>query len=311
MTSKTLGYFKLIRPINIMMIIYVQVMIKYIVFGKNEVLVAMTDFQFALLVLATVLIAAAGNVVNDIFDVNVDSINKPTKVIVWRVIPEKAAYNFYIILNVLGVAVGFYLSNQLGRPGLAAIFIVISALLYIYATHLKAMLFVSNILISLLVAMSLMVLILFDIFPVIDVMNRELQLQSTRLILIYAGFAFYINLIREIVKDLQDIDGDKNGGRQTIPIVFGRTRTVSIVFVLGVIALLVILLYTYMHSHQFQTAAIMYFIFLVCGPLLYFCIQAWEAKTKQHFARLSAVLKVIMITGIMSLYFISETMLAS
>lgn len=311
MTSKLLGYFKLIRPINILMIIYVQVIIKYVVFGNNEVLVAMNDFQFMLLVLATVLIAAAGNVVNDIFDVNVDSINKPAKVIVWRVIPERAAYNFYIILNVLGVGVGFYLSNQLGRPGLAAIFIVISALLYIYATHIKAMLLVGNILISALVAMSLLVMVLFDIFPVIEVTDRELQLERTRIILLYAGFAFFINLIREIVKDLEDVDGDQNGGRSTVPIVFGRKRAVSLVFVLGVIALLAILFYTYKNVYRFQTTTIMYFIFLVSAPILYFCIKAWDAKTKQHYARLSAILKVIMITGIGSLFFISETMLAS
>jgi 4-hydroxybenzoate polyprenyltransferase len=311
MTSKLLGYFKLIRPINILMIIYVQVMIKYVVFGKNEVVVAMSDFQFGLLVLATVLIAAAGNVVNDIFDVNVDSINKPAKVIVWRVIPERAAYNFYIILNVLGVAVGFYLSNLLGRPGLAAIFIVISALLYIYATHIKAMLLVGNILISLLVAMSLLVMVLFDVFPVINTADRELQLACTRIIVLYAGFAFFINLIREIVKDLEDIDGDRNGDRQTLPIAFGRTRTVSIVFVSGVIALLAILLYTYINSSQLDTATLMYIIFLVCAPLLYFCIQAWDAKAKPHFARLSTILKIVMITGIGSLFFITETIIAS
>lgn len=305
MTSKLLGYFKLIRPINILMIIYVQVMIKYVIFGKNEVVVAMSDFQFALLVLATVLIAAAGNVVNDIFDVNVDSINKPAKIIVWRIIPEKAAYNFYIILNVLGVAVGFYLSNQLGRPGLAAIFIVISALLYIYATHLKAMLFVGNILISLLVAMSLLVMILFDIFPVIDLVNQELQLQSTRVILLYAGFAFFINLIREIVKDLEDIDGDQYGERQTLPIVFGRQRATSMIFILGIIALLSILFYTYKSISHFQSTTIMYFVFLVCAPLLYFCIQAWDAKNKKQYARLSLILKIVMITGIGSIFLIT------
>ncbi|MEM7086905.1 MAG: geranylgeranylglycerol-phosphate geranylgeranyltransferase [Bacteroidota bacterium] len=307
MTSKLIGYFKLIRPINILMIIYVQVIIKYVVFEKHEVLVAMDDLQFALLVLATVLIAAAGNVVNDIFDVNVDSINKPAKVIVWRVIPERAAYNFYIILNVLGVAVGFYLSNQLGRPGLAAIFIVISALLYIYATHLKAMLLVGNILISLLVAMSLLVMVLFDIFPAIEVTHRELQIACTRVILLYAGFAFFINLIREIVKDLEDIDGDRNGGRNTLAIVFGRKRAASMVFVLGVVAMFAILLYTYQNISHFKTITISYLIFLVCAPLLYFCIQAWDAESKKQFARLSVILKIIMITGIGSLFFITET----
>ena len=156
-----MAYFKIIRPINLLIILLVQVVIKYGLLVPLGVQVALDNFQFGLLVFATVAITAAGNVINDIFDINVDSINKPEKMIVGQVIPEKAAYNFYIILSVLGVGVGFYLSNLIGHPGLSSIFIVISALLYIYATHVKAILLVGNMLVSGLVAMSLLVVVLF------------------------------------------------------------------------------------------------------------------------------------------------------
>jgi len=303
-----ISFLKLTRPVNLLLIILVQGIIKYGLLETLDVQVSLDNFRFRLLVFATVCIAAAGNVINDIFDVNIDRINKPQQVIVGRRITEKAAYNFYIILNILGVGVGFYLSNLLDHPGLAAVFIVISALLYVYATQLKSILLLGNILISLLVASSLLILILFDIFPAIDTELKESQVLSSQAILMYAGFAFFINFIREIVKDLQDIDGDKNGGRKTLPIVLGRRRTVNVVFVLGVIALLCVLLYTYFVLYNYQKV-VLYFVFLVAAPILFFCIKAWNAENDKHFAVLSIILKVVMFTGICSIIFYAEVII--
>lgn len=303
-----ISYLKLTRPFNLLLIILVQGIIKYGLLETLDVQVSLDNFRFRLLVFATVCIAAAGNVINDIFDVNIDRINKPQQVIVGRRITEKAAYNFYIILNILGVGVGFYLSNLLDHPGLAAVFIVISALLYVYATQLKSMLLLGNILISLLVASSLLILILFDIFPAIDTQLKESQVLSSQAILMYAGFAFYINFIREIVKDLQDIDGDKNGGCKTLPIVLGRRRTVNVVFVLGVIALLSLLIYTYFVLYNYRKV-VFYFVFLMAAPLLFFCIKAWNAENHKHFGVLSIILKVVMLTGICSIIFYTEVII--
>jgi len=300
-----MSYLKLIRPINLLIILLVQGVIKFGFLEPLAVPLALDNFKFGLLMLATVCIAAAGNIINDIFDVTIDTINKPKKVIVGKKISEKAAYNFYFILTILGVGAGFYLSNLVGHSGLAGVFIVISALLYIYATHLKSLLVVGNIVISILVAMSLLVMVLFDIYPAINTERIELQVTASRVILGYAGFAFFINFIREIVKDLQDINGDINGNRKTLPIVLGRKRTVNLVFGLGIIAMLTILLYTYVALYNYQSV-LFYFIFLIAAPLLFFCIKAWSAKTEKHFSTLSVILKVVMVTGICSLIFYAE-----
>ncbi len=303
-----ISFLKLTRPVNLLLIILVQGMIKYGLLEALDVQVSLDNFRFRLLVFATVCIAAAGNVINDILDVNIDRINKPQRVIVGKKISEKGAYNFYIILNILGVGVGFYLANLLDHPGLAAVFIIISALLYIYASQLKSVLLVGNILISLLVASSLLILILFDIFPAIDNEIKESQILSSQVILMYAGFAFFINFIREIVKDLKDIDGDKNGGRKTLPIVLGRRRTVNVVFVLGAIALLSLLLYTYFVLYNYQKV-VFYIVFLVAAPLLFFCIKAWNAENNKHFAVLSIILKLVMLAGICSIIFYAEVVM--
>lgn len=300
-----LPYLKIIRPVNLLLIVFVQCVIKFGVFQNLGVKVALDYFQFFLLVLSTVCIAAAGNVVNDIFDEVTDRINKPEKMIVWCLLSERAANNYYIMLSVLGVGTGFYLANSVGHPGLAVVFIIISALLYLYASQLKSVLILSNLLVSLLVAMSLIVLIIFDIFPAIDTDEMDLQVQSSQAILAYAGFAFYINLIREIVKDLQDIDGDKNAERNTIPIAIGRDRTVTLIFSLGLIGLLVTLAYTYFGLYSYQNLAF-YFVFLIAAPLLVFCIRAWSAATKRDFGILSLILKIILFLGVGSLLLFAE-----
>ncbi|MDC8003818.1 geranylgeranylglycerol-phosphate geranylgeranyltransferase [Aureisphaera galaxeae] len=295
-----LPYIKLLRPVNLLLIVLVQCLIKFALFDTWGVETTLNNLQFALLVIITIIIAGAGNVVNDIFDEAVDRINKPEKMIVWRLISEKTAYNYYIILNVIGVGLGFYLANTIDHAGLTAIFIIISALLYIYATHIKSMLLVGNVLVSILVAMSLIVLILFDIYPAITDSVSPLQVKASKVILFYAGFAFFINLMREIVKDLQDIDGDKNGGRNSLPIVLGRARTVNAVFAMGVLAMVSILWFTYIRLYNDMWLSF-YFVFLIAAPLLFFCIKAWNAENKKDFSLLSLLLKIIMLLGVCSL----------
>ena len=144
------------------MIILTQVLIKYYLFEPFGIAITLNSFGFALLVIATVCLAAAGNVINDIFDVEADLINKPNKVLIGKKISEKAAYNLFFALNILGVIIGFYLSNMIQKPSFTAIFIFTSALLYLYAKSLKSYLVLGNILISFLVAMTILIVGLFD-----------------------------------------------------------------------------------------------------------------------------------------------------
>ena len=300
-----MDYLRMIRPINLLLLLLMQWVIKFGFFEPLGVQVAMETLEFSLLAIATLSIAAGGNVINDIHDVVIDAINKPKKVVVGKTITEKAAYNVYIILNIVGVGSGFVLANRLGHPGLAAVFIIISALLYSYATYLKSMLLVGNLVISLLVASSLLVCIIFDIYPAIQTELMPLQKTAATLVLWYALWAFYVNLMRELVKDIQDVNGDKKGERNTLPIVLGRLRVRNIVFAMAISAMISLLLYAYTNLYDY-TLALGYVVFLICGPLLYFCIRAWSAKKKRDFAAMSITLKILMFTGVVSIYFFAE-----
>ncbi|MEZ4859180.1 MAG: geranylgeranylglycerol-phosphate geranylgeranyltransferase [Flavobacteriaceae bacterium] len=297
-----IGYLKIIRPINLLLILLAQLLIKYFLFQSFEVALALNSQSFFLLVLATVCIAAGGNIINDIYDVDIDTINKPKRVIVGKSISESKAYNYYIFLTSLGAVLGFIVSNTIGKPGLAVVFILVAALLYWYATFIKSMLLVGNILISILVGFSLLIVVLFDIFPVLNEDDKPLQLLLSKVVLGYAIAAFYFNFIREIVKDIQDINGDKNGGRITLPIVLGIARTTTLIFGLGVFSLCMILIFAYnnLYKHSFL---LFYFIFLMGGPLLIFSIKAWNAKKLKDYKLLSILLKIIMLLGICSISF--------
>jgi 4-hydroxybenzoate polyprenyltransferase len=295
-----LNYLNLVRYKNLIFIGLMQVFIKYGFFNSIGIDVTLNDFQLALLVLATVSIAAAGNIINDIYDVDADIINKPDKLIVGKKVSEKNAYRIFFTLNVLGVFSGFLLSNSIGKPGFAALFIIISALLYLYASMLKGILLVGNILISALIAFSILIVGVFDVLPAIDAANFDGQVVAMKVITHYACFAFFVNLIREIVKDIEDINGDKNGGLNTLPIAIGRSRATTVVFVLGILAVVAVIFYMYLFLYASQLL-VTYFLLLVVAPLFYYCVKAYNAEIRKDLSHLSLLLKVIMFFGMCSL----------
>ncbi|WOD43720.1 geranylgeranylglycerol-phosphate geranylgeranyltransferase [Hwangdonia lutea] len=290
----------LIRWKNLLLIALVQLLIKYAFLEPFGVDFGLTTLQISILVLATICIAAAGNVINDIYDVETDFVNKPDKLIIGTSISEKTAYNLFIALNVIGVGLGYYLSQSVGKSAFFSIFVIISALLYVYASYLKQTLLIGNIIISLLVALSIVVVGIFELLPVITTENRHTLFTFFKIILDYALFAFIINLIREIAKDIEDIDGDYKAGMRTLPIVIGRERAGNILFVLSLFPLFAVAYYTINSLYKNQIAVV-YFLVFIIGPLVYISIKSFNAKTKKEYHHISNVLKLVMLFGMLSL----------
>jgi 4-hydroxybenzoate polyprenyltransferase len=282
------------------MIALVQLLIKYALFEPFGVDITLNWFGFLLLITATLCIAAAGNIINDIYDIETDTVNRPDKVIVGKHISEKTANTLFIVFNVIGVGIGFYLSHLVGRNGLFALFVIISALLYVYSSYLKQMILVGNIVVSIIVALSIIIVGLFELLPVITEQNKDTQLTFFRILLDYAAFAFMINLIRELVKDIEDVDGDHKVGMNTLPIAIGRERATKITFVLSMLPIAAVAYYmvTYLYKQQ---VAIGYFLILVIAPLIYVTIKLFSAETKSQYRHISTILKLVMFFGMLSL----------
>lgn len=287
-----------------MLIVFVQILLKYSLFVTTAADTALNDFDFALLIIATICIAAAGNIINDIYDVEIDKINKPNKVLIGTIISERIANLWYMLLNITGVGLGFYLSNSINKPGFAAIFIIISTILYLYASYMKGILLIGNLIISILVAFSILIVGLFELVPTITSINQASQFAVFKIVLNYAFFAFILTFMREIVKDIQDLNGDKHGGINSLPIELGRKRAATIVFILGGFTIGCLLFYMYTRLYTSQIV-VLYFLFLLVAPLLYLCIKLWSAKTDKDFKLISNLLKLIMLLGISSIPFYS------
>ena len=236
-------YFKLIRWKNLLIIAFVQILIKYALFPPFKVDITLNWFGFSLLILSTVFIAAAGYIINDIYDVETDLVNRPEKVIVGKSVSEKTANNLFILFNIVGVLIGFYLSHLIEKSSFFALFVLISALLYIYASYLKRTLLIGNIIVSLLVAFTIIIVGIFDLLPAINEQNQTNQITMFKVLLDYALFAFIINLVRELIKDIEDVDGDHNSGMKTLPIVIGRDRARNVAFVILFVPILGLIYY--------------------------------------------------------------------
>lgn len=278
-----------------------QYLFRYGFLNLQDITLALTDFQFSILVLSTVLIAAAGYIINNIFDRETDVINNKD-VIVGQSISEEMAYNLYFATTILGVLGGFYISNTIEKPSFALLFIVISGTLYLYASSLKQSLLVGNFIVAILTALSVLIIGVFDLLPMVNPENKMHLGLLFEILLDYALFAFLINFIREIVKDLEDVKGDYNMGMNTLPIAIGVSRTAKIV--LGITALTTMYLFYYIFKYYFNNElyiATIYSLLTIIAPLLFFCIKMASAKNTMDFKLLSLILKLVLFFGIISI----------
>ncbi|SFA71275.1 4-hydroxybenzoate polyprenyltransferase [Flavobacterium swingsii] len=289
------------------MIALMQLIVLFGFLKMQNIELALALWQYYLLIISTVCIAAGGYIINNIFDTNTDLDNKPNDVVVGKSVSESLAYNLYVTFTLIGVCIGFYLSNVIMKPSFLLFFIIPSALLYIYATSLKQIMIVGNVVIASLLSFSIIIIGIFMIIPATDEINKKAMSTVLSVLFDFATIAFIINFIREIVKDLEDTKGDENQGMQTLPVILGTSKTSKLVFVLSFIPIMCILYYVYNYLFNLQYATIYILVFLV-GPLLYFMIKIWSAETKKDFHHLSNVLKLVVFFGIISIAVIGINM---
>lgn len=292
---------KLIRYQNLLLLALMQLVFRFGYLELIKIPLSLFYWQYSLLVLATVLIAAGGYVINDIFDQETDEVNKPEKAIIGKHISESKAYTIYASLTITGVACGFVLANSVSHPNFAVLFVLIATLLYFYASSLKQIAVVGNIVVAALLAFSVIIIGIFDIVPNTFDINRAQMGLAFSILFDYAKFAFIINLVREIIKDIEDINGDNSQGIRTLPIIIGSKKTAIIAFVLLLIPTLY--LFYYINDNLFANNlyySIFYLLALVIAPMIFCLIKIVNAKEKSDFHFISQLLKWIIFFGILS-----------
>lgn len=276
------GFLKVIRFPNLVIIGFTQYMTAVFLVGDtSEGISRLFDTNLFLLVLSTVFIAAAGYIINDYYDVKIDFINKPKRVVVGRILKRRGVMVAHSILNFIGISIAFYLSIWVGLISISAAFF-----LWWYSNQLKRLPFIGNFFIGVLTGAS--------IFLVGVYYQQQVYLINT-----YAFFAFSITLIREIVKDMEDLKGDADFGCRTLPVLFGIRKTKVFVYIL--IAAFIFIMF-YLASRLGNQTLIIYFLILLL-PILHFLFLLVKADTVRHFRSISNYCKIIMLSGILSMAF--------
>ena len=295
---------QLVRWKNLLMIALIQLIFRYIYFPTFGIDTALDHFHFILLIIATTATAAAGNVINDIYDIKADSINKPSKLLITNPKKKKVANRVYTMLNVIGFTIGLYLSIRVNNPTFVGIFIFTTLLLKWYSSYLKRKPVVGNLAVSILISVSIFIVGLFDIIPAITEENGVRQYHGFYTLVDYAIFAFMFNFLREIVKDIEDVNGDLSLNMKTLPILFGRKRTRNIVFGISFIPLIIVTFYSFDNFSRLPLV-LAYMLIVVMLPFLYFMSKLLYAKKKADYRYLSRLLKFIMLLGILSIVILS------
>ena len=301
------AFLRLIRWPNLVFIAITQCLFELAIYGRVYPPAGSERFSntFFLLVLASVLIAAAGYIINDYFDQNIDQVNKPDKMVVNVIINRRWVIFWHMTLSLAGLfftalALPIQQYWHLVLGNLAAIL-----LLWLYSTNFKKQLLIGNILISLLTAWVILILF-FAKYPL--VMQEMLGLDHTkvrffRLTILYAAFAFIISLVREVVKDMEDIEGDQKYGCRTMPIVWGIRVTKVFVGVWLVVLIAASLILQFYVLGLGWWHSVLYCLLFIIAPLVVIIQKLYKAYTPQDYHRLSTLIKWVMFTGILSMAF--------
>jgi 4-hydroxybenzoate polyprenyltransferase len=300
------AFFKLVRLPNLFFMALTQVLFQFAIYHTlyKDVVPSNDLFRFVLLVIASLFIAAAGYIINDYFDINIDEINKPHKMVVDKVIHRRWAIAWHFMLSTSGILLTVIALPFMQKWYLVLANILCVALLWFYSTSFKKSLLTGNIVISLLTAWTILV-IFFSKFDLSDAFGagNTIHHKFFRLALLYAGFAFIISLIREAIKDMEDMPGDARYGCRTMPIVWGVnvTKVYVAVWLIVLIAVLVIL---QVYVLQFKWwIPIAYSVLAIILPLIIILIKLRKSVATAHFHHLSRMTKLVMLTGILSMIF--------
>ena len=217
--SNLSSFLKLIRFKNLLIIVLIQVLIKFFLINAYLInsAIHLSNIDFSIYLFALIAIVAGGYIINDIYDIEIDKINKPETRIIEKKIRKQSAFKAYYMLNFIGIASGFYAAYQVNRWWFGFIFIFFAFSLWRYSKNYKTAFLIGNLQVGFLTALSIIILALFDLIPVGKKIEDESKI-IFYIILFYAGFSFIITLIREIIKDLEDYDGDKKIGANTLAI---------------------------------------------------------------------------------------------
>ena len=292
-----------------MLVVLTQAMIYYFlimpIFSKCEVAIHLSGILLPLFMLTTLLIAASGYVVNDIQDVPADLHNKAENRLIGNGIDIGAAKFYYWILVLLGFIISIYIGFNISEPLLILIYPMGIGLLYWYSMKLKKLGIYGNMVVALFTAFVPGILLIAERQLLIG--EHQLLLLAGKVIMAFSMFSFIINLQRELVKDIEDIEGDMLIGSKSVPLANGIAQSKIIIYFYTFI-LIVILITTHFYFEYRSFRSWVFLLVFICAPLMLSMVKLHQAKFKADYHHISVLYKWIMMSGLILLLLVSNSM---
>lgn len=303
------SFIQLIRWKNLLIVLAAQVIVwTFVNYHFSITFDLLLSFpRMILLVLSTILIAAAGYIINDYFDIKIDSINRPNTLIISNQISKFSALTAHIAFSVIGFILGAWVAYLIDVWWLCGIQFITIGLLWYYSTHFKRMSLIGNLLVSFLTALSILLMLLFEpaFHPLLYMpIAFDNTYNPSWMIVGIAVFAFLLNLMREIVKDMEDFKGDAEQGCRTYPIVKGLKRSTLLVQQIGWLTIGLLLAVSLYIGNNFYVLHGILIIIPALG-IVYVTQSLSNHTVASHYNRMSNLLKWIMVIGLALIILIS------
>ncbi len=323
MISYLNNIFKIIRWKNLVILSLSQIFIKFFFIDffiqKDQLLNA----NFVILLIVTILIAASGYIINDIYDYNLDQINKPEKVVLGKFLKSRDAIKIYMLFNSLAIVLSFFLCIKIEQEIYILVFLLIIYCLWLYSKKLKKYKIIGNILIAFFISLSILNVPLFSYKNILS----DDRFFVFLIISIFSVLAFLINVKREIVKDIEDIEGDKMHKVKSLPIIFGTKKSKIVIIIIGIILMFAISsiitfqililrsdLLLDVGGNQFSNPQIWganyistVYMFIILIMFFYIELLILNATSKTNFTKVSKLLKFLMLLSLLSIPVFSLT----
>ncbi|HOY13453.1 MAG TPA: geranylgeranylglycerol-phosphate geranylgeranyltransferase [Saprospiraceae bacterium] len=294
------SYLKILRPINLGIVALTHLFFYYFLITpsleKAGVHPQLTDILFPLFILCTLCIVAAGNLINDILDLQTDKINKPQKTFINNDIPLPKAWIYYGVITILGFCLAIYIGLSIQKLELVFIYPLVTMLLYWYSKIFKHFPVIGNFFVAIFTGFVVWVLLICE--PQL-MSNNHVAIQNARTILIGFGiFSFFGNLIRELVKDVEDFEGDKIVGSKTFPVLYGIPKTKKLITGVILVMLLILMAWFRKSLHVSDFRANIYFVLFVMAPIGLSIFKLYKAENKKQFGAISRFYKMVLLSGL-------------
>lgn len=304
---------RLVRYKNLLIVAATMILVRYFImqpilqtFGFE---LQLGLLYFVMLVLATVFITAAGYVINDYFDTRTDLVNRPQTVVVGKSVSRRMAIAIHMVLSALGIFLGLFVAIKIGRPIFSLLFVLATGVLWFYSTTYKRQLIIGNLVVATLTGIVPLIPLIFE-YPLFETYWEVIAIYQLKLHVMvywvggYALFAFLLTFVREIIKDVEDFEGDTVYGRNTIPVHFGikASKIIASSLLMVTLIVLIFLFAGYMRflpSGKFDYYTFLYLIVFISIPIFVLFVMLLLAQNKADYHKASRLNKIIMLFGLL------------